>query len=146
MYTPKELDEAKAEIVLKISQGNSLKSIMDKSKTLPCRAAVYTWLNAQHDSFDKNFLDNYVRARKDSADVHAERVLDVGLRLLEGEYDANSARVAIDAFKWTAGKMRPNKYGDRITKVIEGGDRPVKYQSLTEEEAKLLNRGLEDDY
>ena len=38
------------------------------------------------------------------------------------ERETNSARVAIDAYKWQAGKLRPQVYGEKIEHVVKSGN------------------------
>ena len=114
IYTKEELDNFKDFILNEKSIGKSLKYILETNKELPSRQTVYNWLNENHINFDKNFLDNYARANEDSADLDAENIQEIAEKTLDGTYDPNAARVAIDAFKWTAGKKRPKKYGNAL--------------------------------
>jgi hypothetical protein len=56
----------------------------------------------------------YARAREWQAEAHADRIVELSEDVLAGKYDYNSARVAIDALKWSASKLRPRVYGDRL--------------------------------
>jgi hypothetical protein len=112
-YTPKQIEKAKETIIDKLSIGDSLKAILDGDKSLPSRPIVYEWLNSNHKKFDKDFFNNYVRAREDSADLDAENLEEIAQKTLEGKYDPQSARVAADILKWTAGRKKPKKYGDK---------------------------------
>jgi hypothetical protein len=113
-YSQEEINEAKKIIIEKLSIGESLKSILDNNKNLPCRPIVYTWLNEESVNYDKEFLNNYVRAREDSADIDAEKIQELAELTLKGKYDPQSARIALDAYKWSAGKKKPKKYGDKL--------------------------------
>ena len=112
-YTPKQIEKAKNTIIDKLSIGDSLKAILDNDKSLPSRPIVYEWLNKDHKRFDKTFLNNYMRAREDSADLDAENLEEIAHKTLKGDYDPSSARVAADILKWTAGRKKPKKYGDK---------------------------------
>ena len=51
----------------------------------------------------------------------------------ETKIDGNTvqrSKLKIDARKWMLGKMQPTKYGDKVTQVHEGGDKPVTIISL----------------
>jgi len=48
------------------------------------------------------------------ADADADKIADVAKRVEDGLLDPNAARVAIDAYKWSAGKRRPKRYGEKI--------------------------------
>jgi len=121
-YTIKEIAEIKLKITAEISEGKSLKSILDKNKDMPCRATVYTWLNDEHKDYDKEFLNNYTRSKEDSGDLDAEKIEEIAEKVLNKKYDPASARVAIDAYKWTAGKKKPKKYGDKLD-VTSGNEK-----------------------
>ncbi len=108
------------EICLRLSEGVSLATI--------CRdmdlgySTVMAWLKVHAD-----FQENYTRAREDQGDADADKVTDVAHRVLTGEIDPQAARVAIDAFKWSAGKRRPKVYGEKqqLEHSGPGGD-PIK--------------------
>jgi hypothetical protein len=48
------------------------------------------------------------------ADADADKIADVAQSVIEGGLDPNAARVAIDAYKWSAGKRRPRRYGEKL--------------------------------
>ena len=103
-YTKKLADEICAWII----QGKSLNSYT-KQKNTPSHQSIYQWLR-EH----KEFADNYARAREDQADTDADAINSIIERTLDGEIDPQTARVAIDGLKWTAGKRKPKKYGDKL--------------------------------
>lgn len=113
-YTVDEIKYFKDKIILEISEGKSLRSLLKSDpENLPQKTIVYEWLRD-----DKEFADNYARAKMYSADEDAERVSDIVDMVERGELDANSARVMVDALKWTSGKKNPKKYNDRF--ILEG--------------------------
>jgi hypothetical protein len=71
---------------------------------------------------DQALREHYARAREQRAEGIAEQILTVANGALTGRIDSDRARVAIDAFKWTAGKMAPKRYGDKITNEHTGPD------------------------
>lgn len=102
------------EICSQLADGNSLKSIcLDEG--MPSKASFYNWLNNSVD-----LLDRYTRAKEDSSDALADDIQDIADRVLVGSYEANNARVAIDAKKWIASKLKPKKYGDKIDVTSDG--------------------------
>lgn len=62
----------------------------------------------------------YARARAQQADLFGEKVSEIAAGVLSGEIDYNAARVAIDGYKWTAGKMKPKRWGDRVDHNVNG--------------------------
>ncbi len=55
----------------------------------------------------------YARAREDAADTLADQIREMAGRVERGELEPNAGRVAIDALKWIASKLKPREYGDR---------------------------------
>ena len=41
-------------------------------------------------------------------------------KVLNEEVNPNAARVALDALKWTAARMQPKRYGDRVDTHLSG--------------------------
>ena len=84
---------------------------------------VYRWLND-----DSKFVQQYLEARKVSADRTAELIEDTAADLLDKNLpkdkrlDANAARVAIDALKWVAAVKNPVKYGKTLD-ITSGGEK-----------------------
>ncbi len=68
----------------------------------------------------ETFAQHYARAREAQADVYADKIGTIGYAVLGAELPPDAARVAIDAFKWTAGKMKPKVYGEKITQEQTG--------------------------
>src|ERR1017187_584660 len=114
----------------RIADGESLRSIC-LSDDMPSKATVFRWL-----ANDTAFQDLYARARETQADVLFDEVLDIadtpvigittkttvlGIEVTEADM-LNHRRLQIDARKWMAGKMRPRKYGERITQENVGAD------------------------
>ena len=112
-------DETFNKICSQLADGMSLKRIC-QADDMPSKATFYNWLNNS-----KDLLDKYARAKDDSADALAEDIQDIADKVLIGGYEANNARVAIDAKKWIASKLKPKKYGDRIDMTTNGKDLPT---------------------
>ena len=73
---------------------------------MPKRSTIYQWL-AKH----QEFAEMYARAQEDRADYFADEIVEIADQ--EG-IDPNDKRVRIDARKWTAAKLRPRRYGDKL--------------------------------
>ena len=63
---------------------------------------------------DGEFSEKYARARQDGADALADKIRELAERVETGKLDPNAGRVAIDALKWIASKLKPRAYGDRL--------------------------------
>lgn len=90
-----------------IAGGKSLRKVCEP-KDMPSPALVCKWLA---DEGNAAFREQYARAREAQADVFFDEVVDIA----DTEADTNKARVRIDARKWAAGKLRPKKYGEKLT-------------------------------
>jgi hypothetical protein len=97
------------------------------------RQTIYTWIDIR-----EGFLDKYTRATQERADYKAEEIDRIAYATLSGQYDSNAARVAIDALKWTASKLKPKAYGDRQVIDVTGN---VTHASLSDDD--LSRRLLE---
>lgn len=116
-------------ICVRISNGESLRSIV-KDPEMPAQSTVYEWLSRH-----PIFAEQYARARDDQADTLADEIIAIAdeqpevieVRDKDGnviDHKLDSAFLAwqknrIDARKWTAMKLKPKKYGDR---VVHAGD------------------------
>jgi hypothetical protein len=117
-------------IISQIAEGKSLRKIcMDES--MPDKATFYRWLgndDALPDTDDngnvnknkKRLCDKYARAKDDSADALAEEIQDIADDVLSKVHEPQVARVAIDAKKWAASKLKPKKYGDKVDVTTDG--------------------------
>jgi len=106
---------------------------------MPSQATVYVWL-AKYPTFQ----EMYTRAREDQADTLADEIQAIADETPEtrpvlnkqGEpigIELNSAyiqwqRNRVDARKWIAAKLKPRKYGDRLTHAGDA-DNPVAVQA-----------------
>jgi hypothetical protein len=127
-----------------IANGNSLVSILKEDEDLPTYTTIMKWLK----DFPE-FADNYAHAREHQADHDADKIGDIAENVMKGNIDPGAARVAIDAYKWAAGKRKPKVYGDRV--ALGGSDDmpPIKtstqldVSSLSLEELEVLGAALQ---
>lgn len=109
-----------------LSDGHSLKEICD-ADDMPTRSTVYRWL-----SLHPEFSDMYARAREEQAETLADEIIAIadesygdtkedkhGNTVCDTEFIQRS-KLRVDARKWVAAKLKPKKYGDRITQNHEG--------------------------
>ena len=116
-YKPKEIEKFKGIILDRLVIGKSLNSLVNK-KIIPSHQTIYNWLNEEHKEYDKEFLDNYRRAREAQADFYADEMIEIA----DTEKDPNKARVRLDARKWVSSKLKPKKYGDKLD-MTSGGEK-----------------------
>lgn len=102
--------EQRKRILDQLADGKSLRSIC-KAKAMPAISTVMEWC-----SNDKDWAEQYARARAAGDDAMAEDIQDIAD---QGELDPQDRRVRIDARKWLLAKRQPKKYGD---KTLHGSD------------------------
>lgn len=103
--------EAADKICALISEGKSLRTIA-KVEGMPSTETMYNWMR-----LFPEFLERYARAKEDQADAFAEEMLDLAD---DDTVDTNRSRLQIDTRKWLAMKLKPKKYGERITQEHTG--------------------------
>jgi len=107
---PMPFNENAADQILEaISEGIGLVTFLKSRPDMPSYPTVMRWVRDNPD-----FAANYTRAREDMADHDADKIADVAEAVAAGKMDPQAARVAIDAYKWSAGKRRPKRYGDKL--------------------------------
>jgi hypothetical protein len=99
------------EICAQLSDGKSLRAIC-RQESMPSATTVFNWLRLQ-----PGFVEQYARAKEESADAMADDILDIAD---DKDEDAQSRRVRIDARKWIASKLKPKKYGDKVETTLTG--------------------------
>ena len=118
LYTEKLSDS----LCAALSEGQSLRSVC-KDKKFPCAATVFNWLRTI-----PAFLEQYEKAKAESADAMVDEMLDIAdngnndWMEMNGDsegYKQNGeaiqrSRLRVDVRKWSASKLKPKKYGDKI--------------------------------
>ena len=116
-----------------LASGMSLNKIC-KIEGMPSMQTVFNWLAKYPE-----FLENYARAREAQADVYADEIIDITdepAKIVPTTGAVDSADVAqkrlqVDARKWLASKLKPKKYGDKVTNEVIGQDGgPVKIETI----------------
>lgn len=149
-YSPEIVDI----ICNRIAEGQSVREI-GRTAGMPAASTIFRWLAKYED-----FRAKYLEAKDVFAEVLAEEILDIAdnanndwmRRLpedeqsegwqLNGEHIARS-RIRIDARKWIAGKLKPKKYGDRMT-VAGDEENPIPHKhnldmsGLTDEQLRAI--------
>ena len=107
-YTEAQKKEMFNKIIESICNGVPVRQIL-KNDGMPTFSALLEWMQK-----DEELAKQYARAKQESADFDADNVNYIAELCLRDKVTPAAARVAIDAYKWSAGKKKPKKYGDMI--------------------------------
>lgn len=125
-YTQRLADEICAELAL----GKSLRTVC-KPDAMPSVKTIFNWFRIYPD-----FLQQYTRAKQESADAMADEILDIAddgsndwmaitrkdeseAWQLNGEHVQRS-RLRIDTRKFLMAKMKPKVYGEKLDITSDG--------------------------
>lgn len=116
-------------ICSQLADGDSMRTVC-KAEDMPCKATLFNWIRTNED-----FLDQYTRAKQESADALTDEMLDIADDasndwMLNNDKDNEGykvngdhiqrSRLRIETRKWLASKLKPKKYGDKILQEISG--------------------------
>lgn len=110
-YTP----ELATQICSELAQGKSLRTVC-LAEGMPALSSVFLWLRE-----NKDFSEQYARAKEESADALFEETMDIADESIEVVRNAPEKksgamaqvqRLRVDTRKWMMSKMKPKKYGD----------------------------------
>jgi hypothetical protein len=107
----------------RIAAGEPL-TLITNSEGMPSYGAVCKWL-LEHEEF----VEMYARAKDDQADFLADDLIRISdeYPAVDSNGKLDSAwvqwqRNRIDVRKWTAAKLKPRKYGDKVQNTHEGAE------------------------
>lgn len=133
-------EEAADQILDAIAEGKGLVTFLKERPDLPSYPTIMRWVRD-----NPEFAADYTRAREDMADHDADKIADVAKLVSDGKMDPQAARVAIDAYKWSAGKRRPKRYGDKLEieqTATVAVTHTLDVSSLSLEELDVLEKAL----
>src|SRR5574344_1102045 len=107
-YTEEEKNNIFDKIIEGICNGLPVRQIL-KGEDMPAFNNLLIWME-ERPAWNKR----YARAKQESADFDADNVNYIAELCLRDKVTPAAARVAIDAYKWSAGKKKHKKYGDNI--------------------------------
>lgn len=122
-WTPEKKKEAIEQILRRMCDGESVRSILDEANRnfLPAYKTFIEWIDA-----DEALRKQYARAMELRADKIFDEILEIadesnsdvtideeGKIRVDGETVSRS-RLRVDARKWALSKMQPKKYGDKL--------------------------------
>ena len=132
-------EQIAAEICTRIVKGESLRSVCRDEK-MPNIDTIYVWIGKH-----PVFAEQYARARDEQADTLADEIQalsDEAPPMVLGKYGEvidtgwlQWQKQRIDSRKWVASKLKPKKYGDRVSLA---GDAENPLQTSVQVEASEL--------
>ncbi len=118
-----------------LAEGRSLRSVCIPDD-MPAVRTVFYWLRKYPE-----FLQQYARAKDESADALADEMLDIADDGSNDWMETNKpgcegwvengeamqrSRLRVDTRKWIASKLKPKKYGDKVDMTHSGpGGGPI---------------------
>lgn len=118
--------ETAADICSRLAAGEALSKIC-RDERMPALSTIYVWMSKHPE-----FAEMYARAREDQADTLADEILEIaddgrndtyededGRRITDWEI-VNRSKLRVDARKWIAAKLKPKKYGDKVSAEHSG--------------------------
>jgi hypothetical protein len=83
---------------------------------MPGLATVFRWFDEHPE-----FREQYEAAKEEGADAMVEEMLDIADDTSE---NPASRRIRVDTRKWIASKLKPKRYGDKVTHAGDA-DNPI---------------------
>jgi len=156
------------ELLDRIRGGETLKSVC-LDPAMPTTNTVWLWQKGKNGA-TASFTDDYARARLDQADSFAADIIEIADNSDETALDSamnavkqlppdateterrrafffakkrsmEAAKLQIDARKWTAARINPNRWGERVThELTSNPDRPLQidFNSVGTEQLERL--------
>ena len=106
-------EELASKICAELASGKSLRTVCNQ-EGMPSRTSVFLWMS-QYPAFS----NQYAEAKEQSAEALAEEMFDIADA--EGE-EIQRSKLKVDVRKWYLSKIKPKKYGERITQEHSGPD------------------------
>lgn len=118
----------------KLSEGESLRTVCF-ADDMPSARSVFRWLRD-----NKEFSQQYARAKQESADAMADEILDISddgsNDWMERNYGETTvwvtngealqrSKLRVDTRKWLMAKMKPKKYADTLDVTSDGKALPT---------------------
>ena len=126
----KQTPELEARILKCICDGMSLHSIC-KLDGIPPRETIHRWIKR-----DPDFSRRYDEAREERGNFYGEKVAEIASDVLDGKIDYNIGRVAGGLLQWTAARMSPKNFGDRMQ--VEHGVEETLVDALKNVQMKVV--------
>lgn len=118
---------------------------VSRDESMPSMATLFKWLREIPE-----FSQQYARAKEESADAMAEDILEIAdneveqplivdglpmqvdgkLVMVKDNVSVQHAKLRVDTRKWLMAKMKPKRYGEKVTNEHTGTDgAPIEVES-----------------
>ena len=86
---------------------------------MPSVSGVFGWISRRPE-----FAQQYAKAREAGADALADEIIAIADAVPIGapSEEVRRAQLRIDTRKWSASKLKPKSYGDRVAAEVTGKD------------------------
>ena len=144
-----------------LAEGRTLRDVC-RDEGMPTEATVRNWALVEDEEKRPGFFSQYARAREIGYHAMADETLEISddgtndwMKRTQGEDTIDvvnneaiaRSRLRVDTRKWLLSKALPKIYGDKVTSVIEGGEKPVEITGDTRADARrvamLLAKGVQ---
>ena len=102
-------EEIASEFCRMVAEGKSTRWVCEQDD-MPDMSTIYDWKRRHED-----FANQYARAMEDRGLSYGDQISDLVNKVLEGKYEVDRARLALDGLKWTAARLAPKQYGERTS-------------------------------
>ncbi len=121
----------------RIAGGESLQGICaemrkDDPKAFPAASTVLLWKDSAPE-----LAECYARAKEERGEFHGNQVLT---KAMDETIEPNSRKIMVDALKWTASKLYPRVYGDKL--ALGGADDLPAIKQEVQERADGFTEGI----
>lgn len=140
----------------RLAEGESMRSVA-RDESMPALSTIFKWLR-EH----KEFSEQYAIAKEESADALVDDMLDIAdnqveqplivdgiplqvdgkLVMVKDNVAVNHAKLRVDTRKWAASKLKPKKYGERITQDVNNRH---SFENISDAELESRIRALENE-
>ena len=100
-------EEIASEFCRMVAEGKSTRWVCEQDD-MPDMSTIYDWKRRHED-----FANQYARAMEDRGLSYGDQISDLISKVLDGKYEVDRARLALDGLKWTAARLAPKQYGDK---------------------------------
>ncbi len=118
-YTDEERLAITEEVSRRLIEGETLREICGDPE-MPAKSTFLHWQFEEQSQQDSEIRTLYARAREIQGDALDDEMAHLTKRMLDGELDHNTVRVALNSMQWRAMRKNPKRYGDKLEARLSG--------------------------